>query len=72
MAVEKVLQHYGIPKNLSFAIGDGDNDRAMLQSCGHGIAMGNACSELKAAAEYITAGIQQDGVFKALKHYKLI
>jgi hydroxymethylpyrimidine pyrophosphatase-like HAD family hydrolase len=34
--------------------------------------MGNASDKVKSAADYITAPVSEDGVFKALKHYKFI
>lgn len=71
-AVEAVLRHYNIEKQRSFAIGDGDNDRAMFESCGTGIAMGRGDAGLKEIADYITADINSDGVYKALSHYGLI
>jgi Cof subfamily protein (haloacid dehalogenase superfamily) len=72
IAVDVVLEYYGINKENSIAIGDGDNDMAMLQRCGHGIAMGNGDEELKKAAEYITDSVEDDGLFKAFIEYGLI
>ncbi|MDR2097809.1 MAG: HAD family hydrolase [Spirochaetaceae bacterium] len=71
-AVNLVLKHYGINKENSIAIGDGDNDIPMLKSCGHGIAMGNGDNELKKAAEYITDSVENDGLLKAFIKYGLI
>ena len=34
--------------------------------------MGNAIEELKKAAEYVTAAIDNDGIEKALQYYRLI
>ena len=44
----------------------------MLQYAGIGVAMGNACDEAKAAADYVTADILDDGVGKALQHFGVI
>jgi hydroxymethylpyrimidine pyrophosphatase-like HAD family hydrolase len=46
------------------AIGDGENDHALLESCGAGIAVANAVPLLKAHADWVTesengAGVQQ-------------
>lgn len=54
------------------AIGDGYNDINMIKTVGFGIAMGNACEELKEAADYITDDIDKDGVYKAFKYLKMI
>lgn len=54
------------------AFGDGLNDIDMLKSVGLGIAMGNACEELKAVADYITDDIDRQGIANALRHFQLI
>jgi HAD superfamily hydrolase (TIGR01484 family) len=71
-AVDTVLRYYGIRTENSYAIGDGDNDRAMFSHCGYGIAMGNGDEELKAAADYVTDTVENDGIMKAFEHYNLI
>lgn len=54
------------------AFGDGDNDAAMLKFAGIGVAMGNAWATAKAAADYITKDIDEDGIEAALKYFGLI
>ena len=44
----------------------------MLSHVGIGIAMGNASDEVKKYADYITDSVDEDGVFKALKHFNVI
>lgn len=56
----------------TIAFGDGRNDIEMLETAGLGIAMGNAVDEAKAVADYVTARIEDDGIQKALKKFKLI
>ena len=53
----------------TIAIGDNVNDLSMIQAVAHGVAMGNAVDELKAAAEYVTTAIDNDGVANGLAHY---
>ena len=53
------------------AFGDGANDITMLQYAGIGVAMGNANDNVKAAADYVTAPIDQDGLAKAFVHFHL-
>ena len=55
-----------------YAIGDSTNDLPMLRSVPHSIAMGDAPEEVKAAAEYVTASLHEDGVAVALAHFGLI
>ncbi|MBN2982763.1 MULTISPECIES: HAD family hydrolase [Cohnella] len=67
-----ILEQTGIPKERSFAFGDGFNDVDMLLSAGHGIAMGNASEELKRAAEFVTYAAHEDGIRHALARYRFI
>lgn len=56
----------------TYAFGDGFNDIVMLKAAGHGIAMGNGVKEAKAAADYVTTAIDDDGIKNGMKHYGLI
>ena len=44
----------------------------MLEHAGIGVAMGNAADEVKAAADYVTTSVDEDGVRQALLHFGLI
>lgn len=70
-AVRGVAQTMGLPIDDVYSFGDGINDLSMIQAAGHGVAMGNAVPELKAAAEYVTSDINDDGIARALTHYGL-
>lgn len=70
--IELVLKHLKMTREDSFAYGDGLNDREMLEFVAHGIAMGNACKELKMIADDITDSVEQDGLYKSFKKYGLI
>lgn len=72
LAIDHILHAFDIAYDHAYAFGDGMNDICMFSHVGHGIAMGNACDEVKAHAHYITKTIFQDGVASALKHYHLI
>ena len=54
------------------AFGDSMNDYEIIQAVGTGIAMGNADQRLKAVADYVTADIGDDGIYKACVHLGLI
>lgn len=56
----------------TMAFGDGGNDLSIIRAAGIGVAMGNANPELKEAADYITASVDEDGVSKALRHFGVI
>ena len=70
--IDKILAHFNIPLEATMAFGDGGNDISMLRHANIGIAMGNASDEVKAAADYVTASIDDDGVKKALEHFGVI
>ena len=70
-AVRGVAAALGVAIEDTFAFGDGINDLSMIQAAGHGVAMGNAVDEVKAAAEYVTTDIDEDGVANGLAHYGL-
>jgi hydroxymethylpyrimidine pyrophosphatase-like HAD family hydrolase len=44
------------------AIGDAENDHAMLALCGYGAAVANALPALKARAQFVTRGERGQGV----------
>ncbi len=54
------------------AFGDAANDLQMIKTAGTGVVMGNGIEELKAIADYITDPVDQDGIYNALRHFKLI
>jgi Cof subfamily protein (haloacid dehalogenase superfamily) len=57
----------GLNKDNIMAVGDSDNDSAMLKAVGFPVAMGNATARIKAVARYITDDNEHDGVGKAIK-----
>lgn len=71
-AGEYLARQLDVPFEDTFAVGDSTNDLSMLSSVAHGIAMGNSPDALKAAAEFVTADIREDGIEKALLNYSLI
>lgn len=68
----KIAKDLGYSKENIFAIGDGLNDRAMIEQAQIGVAMGNSPQLLKDVADYTTKDVKDDGVYFALKHYNLI
>lgn len=70
-AVRGVAAALGVAIENTYAFGDGINDLSMIVAAGHGIAMGNAVDELKEAAEFVTADIDEDGVALGLAHFGL-
>jgi 5-amino-6-(5-phospho-D-ribitylamino)uracil phosphatase len=52
----------GIPPEATAAVGDSENDIAMIAAAGIGIAMGNAIGRVKEAAAWITGTNEDAGV----------
>lgn len=61
----------GINTEETIAFGDGGNDIPIIRQAGLGIAMGNACDELKANAKYVTTSVDADGIMNALRHFNI-
>lgn len=57
----------GIRPEEVVAFGDAENDLLMLKNAGLGVAMGNAAPELKAQADFVTAGNDEDGIAQVLE-----
>lgn len=72
VGIDACLSYYNIKLEETMAFGDGLNDLEMLQHVQIGVALGNAHEELKKVADYVTTEIHEDGVYHALKHYKII
>lgn len=72
VGIDRFCEYFGFSREETMAFGDGGNDVEMLRHAGIGIAMGNARDEVKQAADHVTDSVDNDGIFKALKHYGLI
>lgn len=72
IAARKVMEYYGFTMEESMAFGDGGNDVSIVRDVALGIAMGNACQELKDVADYITSSVDEDGISRALEYFELI
>ncbi len=71
-AIDVLLKHLGRDASDTIAFGDAKIDISMFELCGFSVAMGNAGPECKAAADYITTDVNEDGLWNAFKHLNLI
>ena len=69
IALGKLAEYLGVSVNDTMAFGDDLNDITMLREAGIGVAMGNACDEVKKSADYITLDCNESGVAHAIKHF---
>ena len=70
-ALTALAKYLGFGKEAVIAFGDGENDISMLREAGLGVAMENACPQALAAADYITASCDEDGVAQAMEKFIL-
>ncbi|KXT84299.1 sugar-phosphatase [Streptococcus panodentis] len=70
-AVLHLAEKLGLTKDQTMAIGDEENDRAMLEAVGHPVVMENGRPELKKMAEYITKSNEESGVAHAIREWVL-
>lgn len=68
-AITKAL---GCTLQETMAFGDGGNDATILKAAGIGVAMGNSGDALKEIADYVTTSVDDNGVYNALKAFKVI
>ena len=70
--IDEVLNYFGGKLEDTVAIGDSTNDMAMIEHAKMGIVMGNACVQLKEAADFITTDVDKDGLYNAFAKAGLI
>lgn len=66
-AVRGALHYLGLRAQDVAAIGDGDNDAALLALAGTGVAMGNATPSARRAADFLTETNDREGVAIAVE-----
>ena len=71
-AMERVCEYYGTDMADTIAFGDSMNDYEMLKAAGIAVAMGNACSEIKEAADLVCETVENDGIYHEFKRMDLI
>ena len=68
-ALEWLAEKLDISQEQIAAFGDGENDLEMLQYAGFGVAMDNAVTLLKQAADFIAPSCNEDGVACVLDQF---
>jgi Cof subfamily protein (haloacid dehalogenase superfamily) len=71
-SVDVLLKHLNADREDTIAFGDAKIDIPMFKACGYSVAMGSGGEECKEAADYVTTGVDEDGMWNAFKYLKLI
>lgn len=71
-AIEVLLDYLHADAKDTISFGDAKIDLSMFECCAYNVAMGNGGFEIKEAADYITDDVNEDGLYNAFKHLKLI
>jgi Cof subfamily protein (haloacid dehalogenase superfamily) len=64
-----VAERLGFDPNLTVAFGDGENDLELLEWAGFGVAVENAHPALRAAADWVCPGPDEEGVAQVIEAF---
>lgn len=70
--IQFLMDKFDVKRKHTIAIGDSENDLAMLEYAGIGIAMGNSIQKVFEKVDYKTETIDNEGIYHALKHFNII
>ncbi|WP_435017476.1 Cof-type HAD-IIB family hydrolase [Tundrisphaera sp. TA3] len=70
-ALAEVIARKGLPRRSVMAVGDYYNDLGLFAAAGVSVAMGGAPEEVRAAADFVTATCEEDGLARALEVHVL-
>ncbi|HEY3337087.1 MAG TPA: Cof-type HAD-IIB family hydrolase [Propionicimonas sp.] len=70
--IDVLLDHVGVDRADTIAIGDSYNDLEMLEHVAVGVAMGDAPDPVKDIADEVTAGVDEDGIRLSFLRHGLI
>ncbi len=69
--VKALAESLGIKQDEVMTLGDQENDIAMLEYAGMGVAMGNAIDKVKEVSDFVTKSNLEDGVAYAIEKFVL-
>ena len=71
-AIRVLVEHLGADMADTVAVGDAKVDIPMFACCGTSVCMGSGGDEAKAAADWVTTDVDDDGMWNAFRHLGLI
>lgn len=69
--IQLIAEKLGIDKDEVICIGDSGNDIDMIKFAGLGVAMGNATTQIKETADFVTLSNEEDGVAHVINKFIL-
>lgn len=66
------LKQLNLDPETMMSFGDSMNDRELVEYAKYGVAMGNAQDKVKEVAAYVTHDNDNEGIYKAFKHFGLV
>lgn len=69
--LRRLCSHLNLNVENSIAVGDGDNDLAILKAAGLSVAMANAADHIKEISDTVTASCDEDGCARVIREYLL-
>lgn len=67
-----LMDYFDIPLEDTIAVGDSTNDLPMLEYAGLSIGMKKSDAPVLNTVDYVTDTVENDGIYKAMKHFELI
>lgn len=71
-AVRVLMEHLGASMADTIAVGDAKVDSPMFEVCAQSVCMGSGGAEAKAAADWVTTDVDDDGMWNAFVHLGLV
>ncbi len=71
-AVDVLMNYLGRDLKDTIAFGDAEVDIPMFEICSYSVAMGSGTRACREAADYVTSGVEEDGLYNAFVHLGLI
>jgi hypothetical protein len=70
-ALQRLAAYLDVPQAQVMTVGDQDNDAAMIEWAGLGVAMGNGSPAVKAVADWVAPPLAEDGAAVAIERFVL-
>lgn len=72
VAVRRVVEYLGVDMADTVAMGDAKVDIPMFEACVTSVCMGSGGDEAKAAADFVTTDVDEDGLWNVFSHLGLL